>query len=142
MNKFLLFTLSLFSLTACAAQQPATANGLTQATFAGQQVNLIDDQGRCTLTRPGNPPLTLDMKWPCRFSEDRQQKVRIENFHKTQIIMVERSEHLPAPSKDCATDLQPIRYFKGKLEAAPVSQIAACGPGSWDQKAYIWQFDW
>jgi hypothetical protein len=142
MSKSLLLALSLFSVTACAAQPPATPTGLTQATFAGQQVNLIDDQGRCTLARTGNAPLTLDMKWPCRFSEDRQQKVRVEHFNQAQIIMVERSEHLPAPSKNCATDLQAIRYFKGKLEVAPVSQIDACGPGPWDQKAYVWQFDW
>lgn len=142
MNKSLLFALSLFSLTACAEQQPVAAKGLVQATFAGQQVNLIDDQGRCTLTRPGKPPLTLDMQWPCRFSEDSQQKVRVESFRQAQIIMVERSEPLPAPSKDCATDLQAIRYFKNKLEVAPVSRVAACGPGHWDQKAYVWQFDW
>lgn len=132
----------LLSLCACAEQKTPTAVGLTKADFAGQSVRLSDDQGRCTLSRTGNPTLTLDMKWPCRFSEDQQQKLRVENFRQAQIIMVERSDRLPAPSQDCETDLQAVRLYKGKLEASPVSRVTACGPGYWDQKVMTWQFDW
>ena len=142
MSKFLLLALGLCSLTACTGLQPAATKASLQATFAGQQVSLIDTQGRCTLARPGNAPLSLDMQWPCRFSEDAQQNVRVEHFRQAQIIMVEHIERAPAPGKGCTTDLQPIRALNGKLEVAPVSRIPVCGPGQWDQKAFVWQFDW
>lgn len=132
---------SLISLSACAEQQVATSS-LTTVDLKGQQAILSDVQGRCTFIRAGSPPLTLDMPWPCRFSEDQQKKVRIENFRNALIVMVERSEHLPAPSEDCATDLQSIRLYKGKLEVSPVSRVSACGPRYWDQKVLTWQFDW
>ncbi|MCQ3001636.1 hypothetical protein NLO98_17940 [Pseudomonas syringae] len=140
---FTLLSASLLSLTACAAQPSATSSStLTAAEIAGQPAHLSDGQGRCVLTRKGSAALTLDMQWPCRFSEDRQHKVRVEDFRKALIVMVERSEPMPPPSTDCLTDLQPVRFYKGKLEAAPVSRIAACGPGFWDQKTFTWQFDW
>lgn len=143
-----LMATALISLNACAAESPAEpapaiqSSGLTQGTFSGQPVSLSDVQGRCVLTYANQNPLTLDMQWPCRFSEDEQHKLRVESFKQSPILMVERSEHLPAPSKNCKTDRQPVRLYKGKLEAAPVGQIAACGPAHWDQKAFIAFFDW
>ncbi len=132
----------LISLNACAEQADSARNGLTQAEVGGQLLSLSNEQGRCTLNRAQSAPLTLEMQWPCRFSEDLQKNVRVETYRKALIVMVERSDPLPAPSKNCVTDLQPVRLFNGKLEASPVSRIAACGPAHWDQKAFVWQFDW
>lgn len=132
----------LMTFDAQAAQPERTATGLTQARLADQTISLSNQQGRCTLTHADNVAVTLDMKWPCRFSEDRQKKVRIEDYRKALVVMVERSEPLPAPSQDCATDLQSVRLYKGKLEISPVSRVAGCGPAHWDQKALIWNFDW
>jgi hypothetical protein len=137
-----LLSLSLVSLNACAAQPPAAGTPLTQAELDGKRMHLSDAQGYCLLTREGSAPLPLEMEWPCRFSEDQQQKPRVERFRQGLIVMVERSEPAPAPATDCLTDLQPVRLYKGKLEAAPVSRIAACGPGFWDQKTFTWLFDW
>lgn len=132
----------LISLSACAEQTDLPPAGLTTVNLGGQPITLTNEQGQCALTRAGNTPLTLDMKWPCRFSEDQQKKVRVEDYRKALVVMVERSEPLPAPSTDCATDLQSVRLYKEKLELSPVSRVAACGPGYWDQKVLIWQFDW
>ncbi|MFV9654101.1 hypothetical protein ACNFCK_04205 [Pseudomonas sp. NY15366] len=133
---------ALVSLSACAEQDVRPSVGITQAEFAGQAVQLSDVQGRCALTLADAAPLTLDMQWPCRFSETPQQQLRVEYFRQTPIIMVERSEPQPAPSRSCLTDLQALRLHQGLLEAAPVSRIAACGPSQWDQKAFVGMFDW
>ncbi|MEG5264124.1 hypothetical protein TRP66_07460 [Pseudomonas sp. JDS28PS106] len=132
----------LISLSACAAQTEPRHEGLTSASLGGLEIRLIDEQGRCAVARADSAPLVLDMKWPCRFSEDQQKKVRVEDYRKALVVMVERSEPLPPPSTECATDLQSIRLYKGKLDVSPVSRVAACGPGYWDQKVLIWQFDW
>ena len=132
----------LISLNAFSAQSTPGAAPLTQTKLGDKPVQLSESKGRCVLTREGNAPVTLEMKWPCRFSEDRQQKVRVEPFREALIIMVERSEPQVPLGMDCKTDLQPVRLYKDKLQAAPVSHIAACGPGFWDQKVYTWLFDW
>lgn len=132
----------LISLSACAAQTEPRHEGLTSASLGGLEIRLIDEQGRCAVARADSAPLVLDMKWPCRFSEDQQKKVRVEDYRKALVVMVERSEPLPPPGTECATDLQSIRLYKGKLDVSPVSRVAACGPGYWDQKVLIWQFDW
>lgn len=142
MNKCVLFAVSLLNLTACAGQQSIETSGLTRAQLADVQISLVNDQGRCSLISSAEPARALDMKWPCRFSEDRKQKVRVEHFRQAEVIMVERSEPLAVPSTDCETDLQAIRQFRGRLEVAPVTRVAACGPGYWDQKTLVWQFDW
>lgn len=132
----------LVSLSACAEHGASPSVGITQGEFAGQSVRLSDAQGRCALALADAAPLTLDMQWPCRFSETPEQQLRVEYFRQTPIIMVERSEPQPAPSRSCLTDLQALRLHQGQLEAAPVSRIAACGPSQWDQKAFVGMFDW
>jgi len=116
--------------------------GLVQATFVGQHVSLVNDYGHCAFVRPGEPPLRLDMAWPCRFSETKQKTVRIELFRGAEILMAERSEPLPAHSTECDTARQVIRHFKNKLEIAPVMHSTRCGLDVWDQKVFVWQFDW
>lgn len=142
MKKQMSFALAILSTTTFAEVQPVTPIGLGQATFVGQQVNLINDDGHCAFVRPGQPLLRLDMAWPCRFSETKQKKVRIELFRGAEILMAERSEPLPAPSKECDTATQVVRHFKDKLEIAPVIQSTRCGLDVWDQKVFVWQFDW
>lgn len=132
----------LISLSACAGQTELPDERLTTASLNGLEIRLIDEQGQCAVARADSAPLVLDMKWPCRFSEDLQKKVRVEVYRKALVVMVERSEPLPPPSTECATDLQSVRLYKGKLDVSPVSRVAACGPGYWDQKVLIWQFDW
>lgn len=143
---------ALISLNACAAQPQATApvaaisaaqaDALTEGVFAERPVRLSDVHGQCALTHGEQPAITLDMQWPCRFSETPQHTVRIEKFGQSPILMVERSEKMAAPDNDCITDRQVVRWFKGKLDIAPVGRIAACGPAQWDQKAFIGMFDW
>jgi hypothetical protein len=136
---------SLVSLSACAGQQaqtPTAPTASTQAVFVGQPLSLINNQGQCTLVRPDNTHLTLGMEWPCQFSLDKHQQLRVETFNQIPIFMVERSEHMPAPSRDCLTKLQAVRQVKGALEVSDVNQFASCGPGQWDQKMYVGFFRW
>lgn len=141
-KKYLLCVLSMLSFYTSAEQAPVTPVGLVQATFVGEHVNLVNDNGQCSFVRPGQVPLRLDMAWPCRFAEDRQKKVRVELFRGAEILMVERSEPLPAPSNECVAARQVIRHFRDKLEIAPVLNSSRCGLGFWDQKNFVWQFDW
>ncbi|AMB84274.1 hypothetical protein AWM79_02735 [Pseudomonas agarici] len=113
----------------------------TQAIFVGQPLQLVDDQGQCTLVRPDQSRMKLDMEWPCSFSLNNQQKLRIETFDNIPIFSVWRSEHMPAPSHHCLSKMQAVRQIKGILEAGVVSTFASCGPGT-DQKMYITPFVW
>ena len=137
-----LMTASLFGMAACAEQPDAEVHGPTQAVIAGKVVNLSNDQGRCKLAGSDTPDVILDMQWPCQFSITKHNQPRIEMFNETPILMVERGEHLPAPSRDCRTDLQAVRWYKGRLEAARAQRIAMCGPGQWDQKMFVASFRW
>ncbi len=132
---------SILNFDAIAGQTTPDSTGLIRAEIGGQQLHLTNDQGRCMLNRAGDPPVQMDMQWPCRFSEDQQLKVRIEDYRQSLFFMVERSIPMPAPSENCLTDLQAVRLSKGQLQIAPSSRISACGPGHWDQKAFISQFD-
>lgn len=134
---------ALNSTSVFAGQPPAPQAGepIIQGLVAGQPVRLNNVEGRCSLTVGERPPVVLDMRWPCRFTEIRHQ-LRVEDYRQSLIFMVERSDPQPPPSRDCITDLQSVRLYKGKMEVAPVSRVAACGPLHWDQKVLIWQFDW
>lgn len=141
-KKYLLCVLSMLSFYTSAEQAPVIPVGLVQADFAGERVSLVNADGQCIFTRPGEAPLRLDMVWPCSFSVTRQRDLRVETFDQTPILMVERSEHLPAPSLGCRTVVQAVRWYEGKLETAPAQRIAMCGPGHWDQKMFIGVFAW
>ncbi|MFC6336105.1 hypothetical protein [Pseudomonas karstica] len=82
------------------------------------------------------------MEWPCQFSLGQDRQLRVETFNQVPIFMVERSEHMPAPSRDCLTKLQAVRQVKETLEVSDVNQFASCGPGQWDQKMYTGFFRW
>ena len=130
--------MNLISLNAWAehAEMPTT-----QAVFVGQQLRLIDDQGQCTLVKPDQSRMKLDMEWPCSFSLNKQQQLRVETFNDIPIFSVWRSEHMPAPSRDCLSKMQAIRQIKGSLEAGAVNTFASCGSGG-DQKMYVGPFTW
>ncbi|RMO78263.1 hypothetical protein [Pseudomonas syringae group genomosp. 3] len=143
MRAYVLFSLllaSTLSLDAIADQTTPDSPGLTQFEIAGKQLSLSNEKGRCVLNRAGDPPVKMDMRWPCRFSENKQLNVRIEDHRQSLVFMVERSVPMPAPSTDCLTDLQAVRLFKGQLEIAPSIRVGGCGPGLWDQKLFIWYF--
>ena len=132
---------SLVSLSACAAEDVPTPTAATQAMFVDQPLSLVDDQGRCTLVKPDQTRMQLDMEWPCSFSLDAQQKLRVETFNNTPIFAVWRSEQMPAPSHDCLSKMQAVRQYQGIFEAGAVSTFAACGSGG-DQKMYVAPFTW
>lgn len=113
----------------------------TQTVFVGQQLQLIDDQGQCTLVKPDQTRMKLGMEWPCSFSLDKAQKLRVETFNDIPIFAVWRSEHMPAPSRDCLSNMQAIRQINGAFEAGGVSRYASCGTGG-DQKMYVGPFSW
>lgn len=142
MKNLALVTLSFISVIACADPSSDQSKELRKATLDNQQLRLVDEKGRCTVIHSALPPLRLDMQWPCNFSEDLKNEVRIEKFGNAQIVMVERSEPLPPPSELCSTELQAVRLFRGKLEASPISRVGACLPRHWDQKNFVWRFDW
>lgn len=142
MRHFALIILSVISVVASAAVLSDQTNGLRNVTLDKQQLRLVDEKGRCTLIHSSLPPLHLDMQWPCNFSENLKNEVRIEKFRLAQIVMVERSEPLPPPSESCSTDLQAVRLFRGKLDASPINRVGACLPRHWDQKNFVWRFDW
>lgn len=134
----LCLTMNVISLNACAEH---TEMPTIEAVFVGQPLKLIDDQGQCTLVKPDQSRTKLDMEWPCSFSLDEHQKLRVETFNGIPIFSVWRVEHMPAPSRDCLNKMQAIRQIQGHLEVGPVSLSASCGWGG-DQKMYIAPFTW
>jgi hypothetical protein len=134
----LCLVMSFISLSACAEH---AENPSIQAIFVGQELRLIDDKGQCTLLQSDQGRVQLDMEWPCSFSLDKQQALRVEIFNGIPIFSVWHSEHMPAPSRDCLTKMQAVRQIQGRLETAQVSRFASCGSG-WDQKMYVAPFTW
>jgi hypothetical protein len=127
------------SLPAC-AQNPV--DNATQARFLDQNLQLQERDGNCRLLVPQQPDIDLRLKWPCQFHRDAGGELRTKQVGARQVMLVESSERLPPPSKDCRTEIQAIRGTELGLEASPaVSRVAACPPFQWDEKIFIGLFD-
>jgi hypothetical protein len=125
-------------LPAC-AQPPA--DSATQTQFVGKSLRLHEHDGRCGLVSD-NGNLSLLLKWPCRFHLDTQGAVRVQQVGSSHVLLVENSEAMDPPSRDCRTTLQAVRISDHGLEASPVvSQVAACPPFEWDEKVFIGLFE-
>jgi len=143
MRKSLLaIILSLPVFSVCADLETQDDTDGVKIPFAGRNVSLVNDKGHCALTSADNWMVRLDVKWPCQFSKNHQGKVLLENYRSAQIFMVQHSEPSVSQDRRCDTDLQAVRYFKGVIELAPVSRVGACTTRRWDQKVFVWQFDW
>jgi hypothetical protein len=127
------------SLPAC-AQNPV--DNATRARFLAQDLQLEARDGNCRLLVPEQPGIDLRLKWPCQFHRDSSGKLRTKQVGERQVILVENSEQLPPPNKDCRTEIQAIRSAEQGLEASPaVSRVAACPPFQWDEKVFIGLFE-
>lgn len=142
MKVFPVFILSLLSFSAYVGQKAHADNDVMDISFDGRNISLINDNGHCGLARSDDSLLRLDVKWPCWFSQNHQGKTLLKNYLSTQIFMVQHSEPAGAPDTDCTTDLQAIRYFRGSIELAPVHRVGTCNTSRWDQKVFVWQFEW
>jgi hypothetical protein len=142
-KSYVLIVLSALATTTVFAETaPASAERSEQVDLAGRQVRLVDDGGRCLMSVSDGTAMRLDVKWPCQFSKNHQGKMLFENYRSAQIFMVQHSEPSVSQDRRCDTDLQAVRYFKGVTELAPVSRVGACTTRRWDQKVFVWQFDW
>jgi hypothetical protein len=134
--------LSLLTFAAYAGTKAQNQKEVLEIFFDGRNINLVNDNGHCALARSDDSLLRLDVKWPCQFSQNFLGKAVLENYLSADIFMVQHSEPFATPNTDCTTDLQAIRYFKGTVELAPVHQVGRCNIRRWDQKVFVWQFDW
>lgn len=135
----------LFSLSACAQPQeqvPASSTPLTQATLAGQPLQLVEHEGQCVLRKPDNSDLKLEMNWPCQFTPDKQGKVQTEVHNSVPIVLVEHSQPNPAPDTDCVKTSQAVRLRDNTLETSRVNRSAMCHIGQQDQKMFTGLFRW
>ncbi len=131
--------LSCLIFPAC-AQSPA--DSATRARFLTQDLRLEERGGNCRLLVPGQPGIDLRLKWPCQFHRDATGKLRTKQVGERQVMLVENSEQLPSPSKDCRTEIQAIRSTEQGLEASTaVSRVTACPPFQWDEKVFIGLFE-
>ncbi|MFD2885113.1 hypothetical protein ACFS4T_34075 [Pseudomonas lini] len=114
---------------------------ITQTVFVGQQLRLVDDQGQCTLVKPDQNRMKLDMEWPCSFSLNKQQQLRVETFNDTPIFSVWRSEHMPAPSRDCLSKMQAIRKIQGAWKRERLIRMRPAARAE-TKKMYVGPFTW
>lgn len=142
MKVILVIILSLLTSLAHADQKNHAKNEVVEVSFGGRSISLVNDDGHCALARSDDSLLRLDVKWPCQFSQNFLGKTVLENYLSAQIFMVQHSEPSPTPETSCTTALQAIRYYKGNVELAPVHTVTACNTSRWDQKVFVWQFDW
>jgi hypothetical protein len=142
MKIFPVIILSLLSFSAYAGQKTHADNDVKEISFDGRNISLINDNGHCALARSDDSLLRLGVKWPCWFSQNYQGKALLKNYLSAQIFMVQHSEPAAPPGTSCTTDLQAIRYFKGSVELAPIHRVRTCNTSRWDQKVFVWQFDW
>ncbi|EJL06763.1 hypothetical protein [Pseudomonas chlororaphis] len=127
-------------LPAC-AQNPA--DSATQARFLARDLLLEERNGNCRVLVPQQPGIDLSLKWPCQFHRDPSGTLRTRQVGTRQVILVESSEQLPSPSRDCRTEIQALRSGSGQgLEASSaVSRVTACPPFQWDEKMFIGLFE-
>ncbi|QLL16158.1 hypothetical protein [Pseudomonas chlororaphis] len=126
-------------LPAC-AQNPA--DSATQARFLARDLLLEERNGNCRVLVPQQPGIDLSLKWPCQFHRDPSGMLRTKQVGTRQVILVESSEQLPSPSRDCRTEIQAIRSTGQGLEASSaVSRVTACPPFQWDEKVFIGLFE-
>ncbi|PXX52819.1 hypothetical protein SAMN05660489_06013 [Pseudomonas sp. LAMO17WK12:I10] len=132
--------LSCLIFSAC-AQNPV--DNTTQARFLAQDLLLEERNGNCRVLVPQQPGIDLSLKWPCQFHRDPSGTLRTKQVGTRQVILVESSEQLPPPSRDCRTEIQALRSGSGQtLEAsAAVSRVTACPPFQWDEKMFIGLFE-
>jgi len=131
--------LSCLIFSAC-AQNPV--DNTTQARFLAQDLLLEERNGNCRLLVPEQPGIDLSLKWPCQFHRDANGTLRTKQVGTRQVILVESSEPMPSPSRDCRTEIQAIRSTGKGLEASSaVSRVAACPPFQWDEKVFIGLFE-
>ncbi|WP_185815174.1 hypothetical protein [Xanthomonas sp. SS] len=143
--------LAASSSVAAAQDTPASAVAplLTQAVFAGGDVQLGERGGLCALLRGKTELLALAIPAPCGFSPDRDGKLRIEPFDRgSRIVLVEHIRPDPRPplrgsvGPDCVREAQAVSAIGGKLEAGHVVASAGCDRGPTDQKMFVAGFDW
>ncbi|XXF79658.1 hypothetical protein P2318_07840 [Myxococcaceae bacterium GXIMD 01537] len=121
-----------------AGPPPDTA---VSARFSGQTLELREQDGSCTLHRPGKAPLVLQVKWPCQFHRDDAGRLRVKSREGAPILLVERSERMPNSDRDCLTEVQAVRLRAGELEGSPaVNRVSSCLPFRWDEKVFVGMF--
>ncbi|QDH68711.1 hypothetical protein [Marilutibacter alkalisoli] len=130
--------LACFALPA-GAQSPA--DDATRAQFFEHALQLQEHEGRCRLASDGGY-LDLLLEWPCRFHLDRHGALRIQPVGNSHVLLVESSEAMPPPHRDCRTVVQAVGSDSHGLKASPVvSRVAACPPFEWDAKMFIGLFE-
>lgn len=113
-----------------------------QATLQGQAYRLENNQQRCALRKPDQSVLMLDIPWPCHFSIGEPGKAHIETFQNAPIVKALHVQTLPDSPRECRSQYQAIRLYKGQLEASVAGRYASCMRGKGDQKAYTGVFVW
>lgn len=124
------------------AGQAVNADLPLQAVLAGQSYTLENQQQRCALRKPDQSLLILEIPWPCHFSIGEPGQAHVETFQNVPIVMALHVQTLPDTPRECRSQYQAIRLYKGKIEPSVVGRYASCLRGKGDQKAYTGAFDW
>lgn len=131
----------MFSLNACAEPQSPTSTALSQVSLGGQPLKLVDAQGKCAILKPDNTQVSMNLAWPCQFSQGRDGLSRVEMFKSVPVALVVHNQADSASSTDCLQTAQAIRLRQGVLETSSVNQAAMCTPDH-DQKMFTAMFRW
>lgn len=131
----------IFSLNACAESQSPASTALSQVSLGGQALKLVDAQGKCAILKPDNTQVSMNLAWPCQFSQSRDGLPRTEMFKSVPVALVVHNQADSASSTDCLQTAQAIRLRQGVLETSSVNQGAMCTPDH-DQKMFTAMFRW
>ncbi|RRV03884.1 hypothetical protein EGJ27_23595 [Pseudomonas sp. v388] len=133
-----------FSLNACAesgSSTSATTGDSPQVSLGGQNLSLINVEGKCSVLKPNGARLATKLPWPCQFSQDRNGRARVETFKSTPIVLLTHDERAAESGFDCVQTAQALRLRNGVLEISSVNQAGMCSRGH-DQKLFTAMFDW
>jgi hypothetical protein len=133
-----------FSLNACAESKSSTSvvtGDSAQVSLGGQNLTLINVEGKCTLLKPDGARLATDLAWPCQFSQDRNGQARVETFESSPIVLLTHDERGTESSIDCQQTAQALRLRNGVFETSSVNRAGMCTRGH-DQKLFTAMFDW
>lgn len=141
----LLSTGMLASLCACAQPSPPAVGSPSypeQVTLAGKVFKLENQQQSCTLRKPDQSTLSLEIPWPCHFSIGSDGKAHVETFENVPIVMVLHVVPTADDPLECRSQYRAIRLIKGQPELSVIARSASCLRGAGDQKDYTAVFNW
>ncbi|WP_155642281.1 hypothetical protein [Pseudomonas alabamensis] len=140
-NSSFSLTRRLPTVVAIAMLVTYSADSLPDVTLGDKVLKLEEHAGQCIL-KDGFQEFPLAMPAPCRFSQDRAGKARIEYFNGIPIVLVTHVESDPSSRGDCVKISRALRWTAAGLSLSDYAKSSSCSIEMEDTKNFTGLFEW